>query len=125
MDIENFRDYCLSFKGAKEKLPFKKATSDYDSNLLVFSVVDKWFCFVNIEVLDFCNLKCNPNESLELQEKYDGINSGYHMNKKHWISVYFNKDVPDSKIKELIKISYELVVKKLKRDDRERLGLLM
>jgi predicted DNA-binding protein (MmcQ/YjbR family) len=113
MDIETFRKYCLSFNGAMEKLPFEKATSQYDKDLLVFYVAEKWFCFVNIDKFDFCDLKCDPQESRELQEKYQGIRPGYHMNKEHWISAYFNSDVPDSVIKELVRKSYELIVKGL------------
>ena len=60
MNIEDFRTYCLSFKGVTEKMPFDKAASAYDRNLLVFSVSDKWFCFVNITVFDFCDIKCDP-----------------------------------------------------------------
>ena len=121
MNIESFREYCLSFKGAEDKLPFKKSSSDYDSNLMVFSVMNKWFCFVNIDMFDFCDLKCDPDESVELQEQYEGIAPGYHMNKKHWISVYFNKDVPDAKIKELVQRSYELVVAGLTKKEQEEL----
>ena len=57
MNIEDFRTYCLSFKGVSEKMPFGKASTEYDRNLLVFSVCDKWFCFVNVDVFDFCNGK--------------------------------------------------------------------
>lgn len=113
MEIETFREYCLSFDGAMEKLPFEKVTSKYDKELLVFYVADKWFCFVNVEKFDFCDLKCDPEESTELQAKYNGIKPGYHMNKKHWVSVYFNSDVPDSIIKELVQKSYELIVASL------------
>ena len=60
MNIEDFRAYCLSLKGVTEKMPFGKAASEYDRNLLVFSVLDKWFCFVNVDVFDFCDLKCDP-----------------------------------------------------------------
>ena len=49
MNVEEFREYCLSFKGVHDRMPFKKATSEYDRDLLVFYVMDKWFCFVNIE----------------------------------------------------------------------------
>lgn len=121
MNIEEFRAYCLSFKGVHDKMPFDKATSEYDRNLLVFYVADKWFCFVNIDVFDFCNIKC-PSEQIEdLQERYEGITSGYHMNKKHWISVHFEKDVPDKLIKELVKQSYDIVVATLSRKEREAL----
>lgn len=121
MDIETFRKYCLSFDGAKEKLPFEKATSQYDKDLLVFYVADKWFCFFNIDKFDFCDLKCDPEESKELQEKYQGIKPGYHMNKKHWISVSFNSDVPDSVLKELVRKSYDLIVAGLTKKQREEL----
>ena len=48
-------------------------------------------------------------EALELREQYRGIRPGYHMNKKHWNSVYVNQDVPDSLVYELIRKSYLLV----------------
>lgn len=122
MNIEDFRNYCLSLKGAEEEMPFGKATSEYDKNLLLFSISGKWFCFVNIEIFDFCTLKCTPEQSKELQEKYEGIKPGYHMNKKHWISVRFNEDVPESVIEQLVRQSYELVVNSLPRKQKAILG---
>ena len=91
MNIEDFRTYCLSFKGAYEKMPFEKAASAYDRNLLVFCVAEKWFCFVNVETFDFCNIKCAPDRIVDLQERYEGVTPAYHMNKKHWISVHFDR----------------------------------
>lgn len=121
MNIEDFRKYCLSFRGVHEKMPFDKATSEYDRNLLVFCVADKWFCFVNIDVFDFCNLKCLPEKTEDLRDKYEGIRPGYHMNKRHWISVYFDSDVPDETIKELVKQSYNIVVASLSKKEKEAL----
>ena len=121
MNIEDFRNYCLSFRGVHEKMPFEKAASDYDRNLLVFCVKEKWFCFVNVDAFDFCDLKCNPDEGEELRSRYEGVTPGYHMNKRHWISVYFHRDVPDSLIKELVRKSYDMVVASLPK--KERAGL--
>lgn len=121
MDIETFRNYCLSFNGVNEKMPFGKVASEYDRGLLVFSVLNKWFCFVNVDVFDFCDIKCDPEQIEDLQEQYDGTRPGYHMNKKHWISVSFNSDVPDSKIKEMVKRSYDIVVESLPKKQREML----
>lgn len=121
MNIEDFRKYCLSFRGVHEKMPFDKATSEYDRNLLVFCVAGKWFCFVNIDVFDFCNLKCRPEQTEDLRDKYEGIRPGYHMNKRHWISVYFDSDVPDETIKELVKQSYDIVVASLSKKEKEAL----
>lgn len=121
MNIEDFRTYCLSLKGVTEKMPFGKATSGYDRGLLVFSVLDKWFCFVNVDAFDFCDLKCDLERIGELQDRYEGIRPGYHMNKKHWISVYFNQDVPDSEIKELVRQSYDIVVASCTKRQHEEL----
>lgn len=115
MNIEDFRTYCLSLKGVSEKMPFDKATSEYDRNLIVFSVFDKWFCFVNIEQFDFCTLKCDPDEVRTLQENFDDIRPAYHMNKKHWISVRLNGDVSDEMVRRLLRQAYELVAGALPR----------
>ncbi|RHI10665.1 MmcQ/YjbR family DNA-binding protein [Bacteroides sp. AM16-24] len=121
MNIEDFREYCLSFEGVHEKMPFPNVADRYSRDVLCFYVLDKWFCFVNIEIFDFCCIKCNPEESGELQNRYVGIKPGWHMNKKYWISVYFNQDVPDAQIKELVRKSYDIVVKSLTKKER---GLL-
>lgn len=53
MNIEEFREYCLSFKGVHEKMPFPNVPDKYSRDVLCFYVADKWFCFVNIEIFDF------------------------------------------------------------------------
>lgn len=121
MNIEDFRAYCLSFPGVHDRFPFGKSTSEYDRNLLVFYVADKWFCFVNVEVFDFCDIKCDPEQIEELQNRYEGIKPGYHMNKKHWISVYFDQDVPDETIRELVSQSYHMVAASLPKKEKEAL----
>lgn len=121
MNIEEFRKYCLSFKGVHEKLPFPDVHDKYSRDVLCFYIGSKWFCYVNIEVFDFCCLKCKPEENEELQANYLGIKPGWHMNKRHWISVYFNQDVPDSKIKELVKQSYDIVFHSLPKKEKEML----
>lgn len=124
MNIEDFRTYCLSFRGVYDKMPFEKAASEYDRSLLVFCVAGKWFCFVNVDVFDFCNVKCGSEQIGDLQDRYEGIKPGYHMNKNHWISVYFGRDVPDQTILDLVKQSYERVVASLSRKEKEALQAL-
>ena len=76
-------------------------------------------------MFDFSNIKCDPDQIEELQDRYEGIRPGYHMNKKHWISVCFNQDVPDSKIRELVRQSYDIVAASLTKKQREELGKLL
>ena len=110
MNIEDFRTHCLSFPGAHDDFPFGKAASEYDRNLLVFYVADKWFCFVNAVEFDFCNLRC------------EGVGPGWHMNKRHWISVRFGSDVPDGVLLDMVKDSYELAAAKLTKQQRTALA---
>jgi predicted DNA-binding protein (MmcQ/YjbR family) len=77
MDLETFRNHCLSLKLVNEKMPFDKAKGNYAKNLLVFSVFDKWFCFFNVDAFDFCDIKCDPEESEHLRDIYEGIRPGY------------------------------------------------
>ncbi len=121
MNIEEFREYCLSFRGGSEKMPFSHVHDQYSRDVLCFYVADKWFCFVNIEVFDFCCIKCGPDDSKELQAAYLGIRPGWHMNKKYWISVYFNQDVSDDKIRKLVRNSYDIVAKSLSRKELDLL----
>ena len=48
MNVEEFREYCLSLKGVEEKMPFVNVADRYSRDVLCFYVGDKWFCFVNV-----------------------------------------------------------------------------
>ena len=114
MNIEEYRDYCLSFHGVTEEFPF-------DEKVLVFKVMGKIFSLTNIDLFKSVNLKCDPEWAQELREEYIGIVPGYHMNKKHWNTVKMDGSIPSDKLKELIDHSYELVVKKLPKKQKHLL----
>ena len=103
MHIEELRDYCLSLPLVEEKFPFDQST-------LVFYIAGKMFCLANIDSCESVNVKCDPDQALELRATYEAVNSGYHMNKKHWNTVKVNQDAKDSQIKDWIKDSYNLVI---------------
>ena len=84
-------------------------TFPFDKNTLVFKKKSKIFALANTLDFKFINLKCDPIEALELRDQFQGIRPGYHMNKKHWNSIYVNQDVPDKFIYKLIQKSYGLV----------------
>lgn len=121
MDIEEFRARCLSLAGTHDDFPFGRASSDYDRDILVFYVGDKRFCFVNAVACDFCTLRCDPERIPELTERYEGIGPGWHMNKRHWISVRFESDVPERLLTELVRRSYELAAAHLTKQQRSEL----
>lgn len=112
MDIELLREECLSLPYVEEKFPFDEYT-------LVFYVGSKLFALTDLQTPNSVNLKCDPEQAIELRERYMGIVPGYHMNKKHWNTVAFNADVSDKLILELLHNSYQLVWNKLPRKERE------
>lgn len=117
MNIEEYRNFCISKPGVTEGFPF-------DNRTLVFKVMGKMFALADVEDFDGINLKCDPNKAIELREQYEGITGGYHMSKKHWNTVSTISDVPDKKIYYLINHSYELVVSKLPKKIKEELKSL-
>jgi predicted DNA-binding protein (MmcQ/YjbR family) len=108
MNIVFFREYCLSKPGVSEDTPF-------DENTLCFKVGGKIFAITDIELFESVNLKCDPEQSILLREKYPGIIPGYHMNKKHWNTVLLDGSVGDKLILELTDHSYHLVFDGLSR----------
>ena len=103
-------------------MPFTTLKDPYSRNVLCFYVGSKWFCYVNIEEFDRCCIKSAPEETEELRERFAGIRPEWHMNKRLWNDVFFNSDVPDSKIFELVKISYNIVFKSLPAKERTSLS---
>jgi len=66
-------------------------------------------------------LKANPVDAEALVGQYDSVTPGYYMNKKHWITISLNDELPLEIIKDLSDKSYELVVSKLTKKEKESL----
>ena len=66
-------------------------------------------------------LKSEPQKSLLNQQIYRSIEPGYHMNKKHWISVYAGDEINEALMADLINDSRNLVVDTLSRKAQQRL----
>lgn len=115
MNIEEFRDYCLSLKAVREEFPF-------DDQTLVFKVKGKIFALADVDIFESINLKCDPEEAIELRERYPAVRPGYHMSKVHWNTILMDGSIPDTQLKDWIRKSYGLVVKKLPKKDS--LGLM-
>ena len=112
MNVDEFREYCLSFRGVREKMPFPNVADRYSRDVFCFYVGDKWFCFVNVAVFDFCCIKCDPDRSGELQARYMGIRPGWHMNKKYWLSLPLDDTLTDIELFALLDESFTLTKKK-------------
>lgn len=107
MFIDEIRDLALSLPCAAERQP-------YGPDVLCFEIGGRQFCLLDLSgKWQFFNIKVDPDYSLELQDQYASVRPGFHMNKKHWISVDFNGDVPDHLQRQLIVHAYRQTIKGL------------
>ena len=111
MNIDEVRDHCLSKKAATESFPF-------DENTLVFKVIGKMFAMIPLNNWDkgeaSITLKCDPNYTIELRDKYESIYAGPYVSNKHWNTIAIHKkELRHEFILELIDHSYEMVVKNM------------
>ncbi len=116
-DLKSLRAYCMRKTGAVEAYPFDETT-------LVFKVMSKIFALIPTDLDDQpprISLKCDPALAIILRDIYDAVQPGYHMNKKHWNTIIVDGSIPMDEVYEMIDNSYDLVVKTLKKAEREAL----
>lgn len=106
MNIETLRSYCIAKPGVSESFPFGEDT-------LVFKLEGKIFLLAGLDNPVSFNAKCNPERAVTLRENHPEIIPGYHMNKKHWNTVFYNQSLSDELLIDLINHSYDLVLASL------------
>lgn len=107
MNIEEFREFCLSLPDASEKMPF--GAFRWAKDILAFYVKGKMFCFFDIGKFDKCTIKCDPLIIDELKAKYNAVGAPFNLSLKYWISIQFNDDMPDKELKRLCGESYNII----------------
>jgi predicted DNA-binding protein (MmcQ/YjbR family) len=118
MNVDDLISYCRDKKGETDDFPFDEST-------LVFRVGGKIFALTSIDDEESrVNLKCDPELAVILRDEFSSVIPGYHMNKKHWNTVYLSGDVSQEKLKWMIDNSYDLVFASLKKSERERIQSL-
>jgi predicted DNA-binding protein (MmcQ/YjbR family) len=104
MDWTELRSRCLSLPGATETFPFEPGVSVFKApSGKVFAIATE-----GREPLDV-SVKCDPDRGEMLRSGYESIRPGYHLDKRHWITVALTGEVPDALVGDLIQDSYDLV----------------
>ena len=106
-------DLCLSLPQAVETFPFGEETSVFKTsgNGKIFALTALAGDPLTV------SLKCDPEESRALREEFPRwITPGYHLNKKHWITIVLNGEVPDELARQLLRDSHALVRPRVPRD---------
>ena len=86
MNIEDYREYCLSLGvDVEEKLPF--TAFHHASGVLVFYVHGHMFSFFDCDNYGVITLKCQPDRIDELKVEHSCIGKPFNMSPKHWIGI--------------------------------------
>jgi predicted DNA-binding protein (MmcQ/YjbR family) len=116
MTAPELRELCLEFPGAQEEFPFRPGLS-------VFKVGAKMFALSPLAEAPLrVSVKCDPELGQQLRATYRSIQPGYHLNKRHWLTVLADGSTPDMLVADLVSESYELVVAALPRAVQRSLG---
>jgi predicted DNA-binding protein (MmcQ/YjbR family) len=85
----------------------------------LYKVMGKMFAILTAtENLQGVTLKCDPHLVEILREQYAGVGHRGHLDRRFWIFVRFDVDVPEAEIARLIDHSYDLVRAGLTRKQR-------
>ncbi|MDR9890852.1 MmcQ/YjbR family DNA-binding protein [Pseudenterobacter timonensis] len=104
------------------ELPFTELCWPFGLEFDVFKVEGKIFMLAAVaHGRPHISLKADPQKSLLNQQIYRGIEPGYHLNKKHWISVYASDDITPELVTDLVAESWNRVVDKLPKKTQKRL----
>jgi predicted DNA-binding protein (MmcQ/YjbR family) len=116
MTADALRRRCLERPGATEEFPFGEQTS-------VFKVGGKMFALSALESRPLrVSIKCEPDLAEGLRATYPAIQPGYHLNKRHWVTITLDGSVADETVFELLEDSYDLVVAGLPARQRALIG---
>ncbi|ENU24920.1 hypothetical protein F993_00303 [Acinetobacter proteolyticus] len=111
MNDEQLEQLALKYG---QQLAFSIQSQPFGPDCEVFKICDKVFMLIGAYSGKLLvTIKSKPEKSLEYQELYPSISAGYHMNKKHWISIASGHEITADLLQDLIQDSYDLVVGKL------------
>lgn len=111
MTHKEFDEYFLSFPNTWLDFPFGEGTSVYKvghketGEGKLFAIIADGSQPLRV------SLKCDPQLAEILREKYETVVPGYHLNKKHWNTIICSGQLGDDEIKDLARLSYDLVAK--------------
>jgi len=98
-------EYVLSMPNSKLDYPFGEDVAVYKADDKMFALITERSNPVRI------SLKCDPQLSEILRQKYVTVMPGYHLNKKHWNTIVVSEKWDWDELKSLILHSYNLVAK--------------
>lgn len=107
MTHKELEQYILSMPNSRLDYPFGEEVAVYKTKV---GSEEKMFALIAEDKEPIrVSLKCDPVLAQTLREKYESVQEGYHLNKKHWNTVLVTGQLSDQEIYDLVLHSYKLV----------------
>ena len=114
---------AAALKAQLEAMPGAIGAPGPTGGVTIVKVMGKMFAILSARE-DFVILKCDPHLAEQLRTQYEGVGHRSHLDKRFWIAVSLNGDVPMKEVKRLAAHSYDLVRATLTRKQRAELEAL-
>ncbi|QLG09707.1 MmcQ/YjbR family DNA-binding protein [Deinococcus sp. D7000] len=115
--VAQLREACARLARSEETFPFGPGT-------LIWKVGGKVYALTDITADPLTlSLKMRPERGVELRAAHPAIVPGYHLNKRHWVTLTLDGSLPHALVGEVLAGSHALVVAGMTRARREELGL--
>jgi predicted DNA-binding protein (MmcQ/YjbR family) len=109
MTHKEFEEYLLSFPNTWLDFPFGEGTSVYKvghketGEGKLFALIQDGSDPLRV------SLKCDPQLAATLRERYESVQPGYHLSKKHWNTIICSGQLEKDELFDLARLSYNLV----------------
>jgi predicted DNA-binding protein (MmcQ/YjbR family) len=90
--------------------------------VVIYKVMGKMFAVLSVRGVEDVILKCDPTLASVLRKDYTGVGHRSHLDRRFWISVRLDADVPLKEVRKLVSLSYDLVCAKLTAKQRSALA---
>jgi len=89
-----------------------------------YKIAGKTFAILAAQKSEFVMLKCDPHLVEILREQYAGVGHRTHLDRRYWIAIDLDSDVPPDEIARLAAHSHEQVRATLTRKQQAELAAL-
>lgn len=100
---KSIEEFILTMPGARLDYPFGAEVAVYKVHDKMFALIAEGSTPVRLSV------KTDPKLSELLRERYESVQPGYHLNKKHWNTIVCSGQLSEQELHDLIVHSYHLV----------------
>lgn len=92
--------------------------------VILYKVMGKMFAILAVRGSQNVIVKCDPHLAEILREQYAGVGHRSHLDRRFWISIDLDSDVPADEIVRLAEGSYRLICEGLTKKQRAELAAL-